>query len=190
MPLFTRRRLVSGFAAFGAVAGIVGLRSATARYYDGPVSDHFDGTRFFDVAWLAAEKPGRPCCAGTAIGGSGADGRHGRRAPMPTARPRGSKAATGASPMSGHATLLLQTARAQHPDRPGVVGAGFARELRRAQACQRSRHRFRRVAADRRRAGVALPLRPSRRRHAVAPGCGASPARDHAARQRHHHARP
>jgi L-ascorbate metabolism protein UlaG (beta-lactamase superfamily) len=49
MPLFTRRRLFSGFAAFGAVAGVLGLRSATARYYDGPVSDHFDGTRFFDV---------------------------------------------------------------------------------------------------------------------------------------------
>src|SRR4051794_7087080 len=49
MPLFTRRRLLSGFAAFGAVAGIFGLRSASARYYDGPVSDHFDGTRFFDA---------------------------------------------------------------------------------------------------------------------------------------------
>src|SRR4051812_50169260 len=49
MPLFTRRRLLSGFAALGAVAGVFGLRSTTARYYDGPVSDHFDGTRFFDV---------------------------------------------------------------------------------------------------------------------------------------------
>ena len=49
MPkLFTRRRLFAGFATFGAVAGLLGLRSAAARYYDGPVSDHFDGTRFFD----------------------------------------------------------------------------------------------------------------------------------------------
>ena len=48
MPLFTRRRLFTGLAAFGAVAGVLGLRSASARYYDGPVSDHFDGTRFFD----------------------------------------------------------------------------------------------------------------------------------------------
>src|SRR5205814_7827411 len=47
--LFSRRRLFAGFAAFGAVAGVFGLRSASARYYDGPVSDHFDGTRFFDV---------------------------------------------------------------------------------------------------------------------------------------------
>ena len=49
MPLFTRRRLLAGFASIGAVAGVFGLHSATARYYDGPVSDHFDGTRFFDL---------------------------------------------------------------------------------------------------------------------------------------------
>jgi hypothetical protein len=49
MSLFTRRRLFAGFASLGAIAGVFGLRSATARYYDGPVSDHFDGTRFFDL---------------------------------------------------------------------------------------------------------------------------------------------
>src|SRR2546421_2955313 len=49
MPLFSRRRLFPGLAAFGTVAGVLGLRSASARYYDGPVSDHFDGTRFFDA---------------------------------------------------------------------------------------------------------------------------------------------
>src|ERR1041384_3273384 len=49
MPAFSRRRLFAGFAAFGAVVGVLGLRSASARYYDGPVSDHFDGTRFFDA---------------------------------------------------------------------------------------------------------------------------------------------
>jgi len=49
MPkLFSRRRLFAGLAALGAVGGLFGLRTATARYYDGPVSDHFDGTRFFD----------------------------------------------------------------------------------------------------------------------------------------------
>jgi L-ascorbate metabolism protein UlaG (beta-lactamase superfamily) len=49
MPLFSRRRLFAGSAAFSAVASVFGLRSASARYYDGPVSDHFDGTRFFDL---------------------------------------------------------------------------------------------------------------------------------------------
>ena len=45
----SRRRLFAGLAAFLAAAGgLIGLRAASARYYDGPVSDHFDGTRFFD----------------------------------------------------------------------------------------------------------------------------------------------
>jgi L-ascorbate metabolism protein UlaG (beta-lactamase superfamily) len=48
MPLFSRRRLLAGFTAISAIAGVFGLRTASARYYDGPVSDHFDGTRFFD----------------------------------------------------------------------------------------------------------------------------------------------
>jgi len=48
MRLFSRRRLFAGFAAIGAIAGVFGLRTASSRYYDGPVSDHFDGTRFFD----------------------------------------------------------------------------------------------------------------------------------------------
>ena len=53
--MFSRRRLLAGFASIGAVAGVFGLRSATARYYDGPVSDHFDGTRFFDLDGVPAK---------------------------------------------------------------------------------------------------------------------------------------
>ena len=49
MP-FTRRRLFAATAAMiGAVGGLVTWRTAQARYYDGPVSDHFDGVRFFDA---------------------------------------------------------------------------------------------------------------------------------------------
>src|SRR5262245_32491276 len=46
---FSRRRVFAAVAALTA-AGVAGLfaRSASARYYDGPKSDHFDGTRFFD----------------------------------------------------------------------------------------------------------------------------------------------
>jgi L-ascorbate metabolism protein UlaG (beta-lactamase superfamily) len=45
----TRRRLFAGTAAFAAAgAGLYGMRTANARYYEGPVSDHFDGTYFFD----------------------------------------------------------------------------------------------------------------------------------------------
>lgn len=49
MPLFSRRRLVAGAATVAAAAGgFATVRSAQARYYSGPVSDHFDGLRFFD----------------------------------------------------------------------------------------------------------------------------------------------
>jgi hypothetical protein len=46
----SRRRLVAALAALFA-AGVAGLmaRGASARYYHGPVSGHFDGTRFFDA---------------------------------------------------------------------------------------------------------------------------------------------
>src|SRR5262245_32405280 len=46
----SRRRVIAAVAA-ATTAGVAGLtaRAASARYYDGPVSDHFDGTRFFDV---------------------------------------------------------------------------------------------------------------------------------------------
>src|SRR5262249_32943441 len=46
---FTRRRLVPGLSAAAAMAGgLETVRAAQARYYDGPVSDHFDGVRFVD----------------------------------------------------------------------------------------------------------------------------------------------
>ena len=46
----SRRRLFAGLTTLAAAAGGAGftLRSAQARYYNGPVSDHFDGRRFFD----------------------------------------------------------------------------------------------------------------------------------------------
>ena len=48
-PRLTRRRLFASAAALAAlVGGGFGVRAASARYYEGPISDHFDGTRFFD----------------------------------------------------------------------------------------------------------------------------------------------
>src|ERR1043166_3901401 len=46
---FSRRRTIAAAAGLAA-AGMTGCaaRAAMARYYDGPVSDHFDGTNFFD----------------------------------------------------------------------------------------------------------------------------------------------
>jgi L-ascorbate metabolism protein UlaG (beta-lactamase superfamily) len=45
----TRRRLFAGIASLAAIMGVgAGARAQAARYYDGPVSDHFNGVRFFD----------------------------------------------------------------------------------------------------------------------------------------------
>src|SRR5215470_10653062 len=46
----SRRRIIAALGAASA-AGLLAVtgRNAMARYYDGPASDHFDGTRFFDV---------------------------------------------------------------------------------------------------------------------------------------------
>jgi L-ascorbate metabolism protein UlaG (beta-lactamase superfamily) len=45
----SRRRFIAALGAVSA-AGLLAVtgRNAMARYYDGPVSDHFDGSRFFD----------------------------------------------------------------------------------------------------------------------------------------------
>ena len=54
----SRRRLLT----LAPVAGLVGgaalfVRADTAPYYAGPVSDHFDGTRFFDPRWTTRRGP-------------------------------------------------------------------------------------------------------------------------------------
>src|SRR5271155_1145688 len=45
----SRRNLFAWFTAAAALGGAAGwLRAWTSAYHDGPVSDHFDGTRFHD----------------------------------------------------------------------------------------------------------------------------------------------
>jgi L-ascorbate metabolism protein UlaG (beta-lactamase superfamily) len=49
MPFLTRRRVFASLAALAAlVTGGGAARARLSRYYEGPVSDHFDGTHFFD----------------------------------------------------------------------------------------------------------------------------------------------
>jgi L-ascorbate metabolism protein UlaG (beta-lactamase superfamily) len=48
MPIFTRRRLLTSLGVIGAATGFGIFRAMPFTYYNGPVSDHFDGTRFFD----------------------------------------------------------------------------------------------------------------------------------------------
>ena len=45
----TRRRLVGSLAGLGAAIGLPSLWLSRAKIYSGPVSDHFDGQRFFDA---------------------------------------------------------------------------------------------------------------------------------------------
>jgi glyoxylase-like metal-dependent hydrolase (beta-lactamase superfamily II) len=46
---FTRRKLITGVGAFAAAAGgLATMRAAQARYYDGAITDHFNGVRFVD----------------------------------------------------------------------------------------------------------------------------------------------
>src|SRR5262245_4527364 len=56
MPM-TRRRIFTGLAALGVAGGASGAwRAAPFRYYDGPLSDHFDGSRFLDAKYGMAPK--------------------------------------------------------------------------------------------------------------------------------------
>ena len=106
---FTRRRLIAGLSAAAAAAGgIASARAAQARYYEGAISDHFDGMRFVDphgmppksfpdlLRWWSS-RGGRVAWAGSAPS-SFAD--------TPPARVDG--AALRVS-FVGHASLLMQT---------------------------------------------------------------------------------
>ena len=103
--------------------GPVGYATAARarnRYYQGPVSDHFDGVRFFS--------PGQPQDKGLAellrwqLGGGRADWPDRFPSPFrdrPPARVEGLRVA-----LVGHASLLIQVAGPEHPDRPGLRRAG------------------------------------------------------------------
>jgi len=54
----SRRRLFLGLAALpAALGGGATAQTRLARYYDGPVSDHFDGLRFFDPQGAPLKSP-------------------------------------------------------------------------------------------------------------------------------------
>jgi len=45
---WTRRRVLISLGGLGVTAGLAAFWTARMTVYDGPMSDHFDGTRFFD----------------------------------------------------------------------------------------------------------------------------------------------
>lgn len=46
--IFTRRKLLASLGGLAAAAGLSAIWASRMKTYDGPVSDHFDGTHFFD----------------------------------------------------------------------------------------------------------------------------------------------
>jgi L-ascorbate metabolism protein UlaG (beta-lactamase superfamily) len=104
----TRRRLLALFAGLAATTGLSAFWASRMRYYEGPVSDHFDGTRFFDpdgsqlksfwyfLKWQLT--PGRP--------------QWPQRAPSPYADTPPSRVGADKIRFSfvGHASWLIQTA--------------------------------------------------------------------------------
>jgi L-ascorbate metabolism protein UlaG (beta-lactamase superfamily) len=109
----TRRRLFVSLAALAAAGGgLFAGRSALARYYDGPVSDHFDGDVFFDthgmppkslgsvLKWMVGSKlPGNSVAVWPAQ-------VENKFADTPPPRVEGARLRVAAV---GHASMLIQT---------------------------------------------------------------------------------
>jgi hypothetical protein len=78
-------------------------------YYQGPVSDHFDGTRFFNPGGIAPLGFRRFCAGSSTASGSAGQ----KQVPSPFARPsrsRGFRATDLRVTMVGHASMLVQVA--------------------------------------------------------------------------------
>jgi L-ascorbate metabolism protein UlaG (beta-lactamase superfamily) len=105
---FTRRRLFAGAATVSAAAlAGIGVRAAAARYYDGPVSDHFDGRFFFDPHGVPPKTLGDLVRWWTGGGRAKWPERvENAHTDLPPARVDGARLRIS---FVGHATLLLQT---------------------------------------------------------------------------------
>jgi L-ascorbate metabolism protein UlaG (beta-lactamase superfamily) len=105
----SRRRLFGALGAAGtALGGLFTARAASARYYEGPVSDHFDGRFFFDPDG-SAPKNLSDVVRWWWAGGKSAWPAHvpNTRSDKPPARVEGARLRIAAV---GHATHLIQTA--------------------------------------------------------------------------------
>jgi L-ascorbate metabolism protein UlaG (beta-lactamase superfamily) len=107
---FTRRRLITGLSAMAAAAGgLASVRAAQARYYEGALSDHFDGIRFVDPHGMAPKSIADLLRWWTVRGGRSAwaDWVPSPYADEPPARVDGRALRVS---FVGHASLLVQTA--------------------------------------------------------------------------------
>ena len=105
----SRRRVIASLGALTAVgAAGLGVRSALQRYYDGPLSDHFDGIHFFDQHGSQPKKLSDLLWWYTHRGAT----KWPEWAPSPYSDRPPRRVDGGALRVSfvGHATLLIQTA--------------------------------------------------------------------------------
>ena len=165
--------------AFGLAVAIV-PRFLDRIYYRGPVSDHFDGARFFnpdgDDTFRA---PG-----GRSRGGflwryiTGSDGRPPWPETVPVTPSKPAARVEGEAMVAtwiGHATMLVQTQGLNILTDPIYAGKGRAVRVR-AAAGGAAGGGVRRPAQDRRRAGQPQSLRPHGPEDAEAP-CGTATGR-------------
>jgi len=105
----SRRRVIAALAALpAAAAAALMARIATARYYNGPVSDHFDGTRFFDVN--GAQPRSLADLLRWRLAGGGSTWPKWAPSPYADQPPRRVEGRSLRISFVGHASLLLQTA--------------------------------------------------------------------------------
>ena len=114
MPI-TRRRVFGVLAGAAAAVGVPSIWISNMKTYDGPVSDHFDGTRFFDpdgvppkslaevLRWQFGTDRQRA---------SWPDWVPNAHSDTPPPRVSGDKVRLS---FVGHVTWLIQTAGSQHP---------------------------------------------------------------------------
>lgn len=104
---FLKRSLAFALAGLGLAGGTLAVTPSRNRYYTGPVSDHFDGTRFFNPG--GAPPKGFPDLMRWQFGG----GRQAWPASVPVTPTRPEARVTGEGlrvTMVGHATMLVQVA--------------------------------------------------------------------------------
>ena len=107
----TRRRVLELLAGAAAAIGVPSFWISRMKTYAGPVSDHFDGTHFFDPDGVAAEIARRGAALAVrprpAARRHGRNGRRARYADTPPPRVDGDKVRLS---FVGHASWLIQTA--------------------------------------------------------------------------------
>jgi Beta-lactamase superfamily domain len=153
----TRRNVLGLLAGAATVVGVPSFWIYRMKTYAGPVSDHFDGTHFFDPDGAPPKSLGE--VLRWQFGGGRQRHAWPEQAPSPyadtpPARVTGDKVRFS---FVGHASWLIQTSGLNILIDP-VWSERAADGLGRTEAPQRSRHRVRCAASNRYRAGVAWPL--------------------------------